>query len=62
MTEKEIIKDFVQSIVPAIEEIDGGCKYCIEDFCLYINDKIQKYDLELRSSIEYPIRVTLLDI
>lgn len=27
---------FLNTIVPAIEAIDGGCPYCISDFCKHL--------------------------
>jgi hypothetical protein len=58
---KDIIKTFLESIIPAIENIDGGCRPCCTEFCDDINDKLSVFNLKLTVSDEYPIKVSIIE-
>jgi len=59
---KSTIKEFIKSIIPDIEHIDGGCKDCITEFCDGINDELSVLNLKLIVSEEYPIKVIIIEL
>jgi len=59
MNENEIIKNFLTEIISNIEMIDGGCPDCIGSFCRNTNYELEKYNLKLVYSEEYPITVSI---
>lgn len=59
---KEKYIEVLNKITHHIEQIDGGCKSCIMDFCDSLNKDIAKYGIMLEYSNEYPIKVKIIDI
>jgi len=58
---QQVVKEFLTSILPCIENIDGGCHSCIGDFIIDINEVIEKYDLQLKCTEDYPIKVNIYE-
>lgn len=59
---KEKYIEVLSKITYHIEQIDGGCKSCIIDFCNGVNEDIAKYGITLEYSKEYPVKVKIIEI
>jgi len=61
-TKQQIIKQFLKEILKDIEQIDDGCKECINLFCYGVNKTLIKDNLKLTVSNEYPIKVNITEL
>lgn len=43
-----IEKELLEALIPAIEEIDGGCSYCISEFIEAANRGLEEKGFSLR--------------
>ena len=61
-SERDVIKNFLLEIKPDIEQIDCGCKSCVNDFISGVNPVIKKYGLELKLNGESSVCSLGLDL
>ena len=59
MNEQKVVFDFLSKIIIDIEMIDGGCSDCVSSFCETVNVSLLDYELKLKYSEEYPIKVNI---
>ena len=63
-SERDTIKEFINTIKPDIESIDCGCQSCIDDFLLGVNPALEKFGLELKyngQSTNHSLGLDLID-
>lgn len=53
-------REDVESLLPIIESIDGGCSVCIHSFCEMFN-RVHEFPYYLQPSEDYPTGVSMYD-
>jgi len=61
-----IEKELLELLIPSILGIDGGCSYCIRNFCADVNEELERHKIKLSyvysDSVSFDDRVKVFEI